>query len=34
LIEEKKRAIREAHKGGLEKGHDIGKDLLSICSEY
>jgi hypothetical protein len=34
LIAEKRHAIRTAHAGGLEKGDDIGKDLLSILSEY
>lgn len=33
LIEEKKYAIQSSHANGLEKGEDIGKDLLSILSE-
>lgn len=33
LIQEKKWAIKQAHTTGLEKGDDIGKDLLSLCSE-
>lgn len=31
LIAEKKRAIAATHTTGLEKGDDIGKDLLSNC---
>ncbi|RSH95125.1 hypothetical protein EHS25_000211 [Saitozyma podzolica] len=31
LIEEKKKAIRQQHAGGLEKGDDIGTDMLSLC---
>lgn len=31
LIEEKKRAVLAAHGSGLEKGTEIGKDLLSLC---
>ncbi|RXK38459.1 hypothetical protein M231_04224 [Tremella mesenterica] len=30
LLEEKKQAVRKAHSEGLEKGTDIGRDLLSI----
>lgn len=33
LVEEKKKAVEAAHADGLEKGHDVGKDLLSILSE-
>jgi len=30
---EKKRAVAASHGTGLEKGSDIGKDLLSILSQ-
>ena len=33
LVEQKKRAVMASHENGLEKGSDIGKDLLSILSE-
>lgn len=30
ILAEKKAAVRKAHAGGLEKGDEIGKDLMSI----
>lgn len=33
LIEEKKWTIQQAHSDGIEKSDDIGKDILSSCSE-
>jgi hypothetical protein len=34
LVEDKKRAILAAGDGGLEKGSDMSKDLLSVLSQY
>ena len=33
LVDDKKKAVAAAHGGNLEKGHDIGKDLLSVVGE-
>ena len=32
-MEDKKKAVMAAHSDGLEKGIDIGKDLLSILGQ-
>lgn len=33
-MDDKKKAIKASFDEGLQKGDDIGKDLLSICSEF